>query len=135
VPEANFLSDGWLLPSPAEITEAGMHISSKSEEMMEKEILMAVSAYNLVWAVMCMAARRSRIDPRQLSFTHVLNVVEAAWPKLIASTSKYQHEQEFLRVLDLAAQGRLPRRRKRRSYPRLLWRRGGPPKFHKAEEN
>lgn len=63
------------------------------------------------------------------------NVVEAAWPKLIASTSKHQHEQEFLRVLDLAAQGRLPRRGKHRSYPRLLWRRGGPPKFRKAEEN
>jgi hypothetical protein len=111
------------------------HISSKSEEMMEKEILMAVSAYNLVRAVMCMAARRNEIDPRQLSFTHVLNVVEAAWPKLIASTSKHQHEQEFLRVLDLAAQGRLPSRRKHRSYSRLLWRRGGPPQFRKTEEN
>ena len=30
--------------------------------MMEKELLMAMSAYNLVRAVMCMAARRSRID-------------------------------------------------------------------------
>lgn len=89
------------------------HINSKSEEMMEKEILMAISAYYLVRAVMCMAARRSGIDPRQLSFTHVLNVVEAAWPKLIASTSNHQHQQEFLQVLDLAVQGRLPKRRKR----------------------
>jgi hypothetical protein len=111
------------------------HINAKSEEMMEKEILLAVSAYNLVRAVMCMAARRSRIDPRQLSFTHVLNVVEAAWPKLMASTGKHQHDQEFLRVLDLAAQGLLPRRRQHRSYPRLLWRRGGPPRFRKAEQN
>jgi hypothetical protein len=111
------------------------HISVKSEEMMEKEILLAVSAYNLVRAVMCMAARRRGIDPRQLSFTHVLNVVEAAWPKLMGSASKNQHDQEFLRVLDLAAQGLLPKRRKHRSYPRLLWRRGGPPPFRKAEEN
>ncbi len=46
---------------------------------MMKELLAAVSAYNLVRAVMCMAARRSRLDPRRLSFTQVLNVVDYAW--------------------------------------------------------
>jgi putative transposase len=109
------------------------HIRAKTPDMMEKEILMAVSAYNLVRAVMCMAARRRRIDPRQLSFTQVLNVVDYAWPKLIQAPTKKQHDQEFLRVLDLAAQCTLPRRRKRRSYPRLQWRRGGPLNFRKAE--
>jgi len=99
------------------------HIQAKSEEMMEKEILMAVSAYNLVRAVMCLAARRSRIDPRQLSFTQVLNVVEAAWPKLICAPTKQHHDEEFFRVLDLAAQCTLPIRAKPRSYPRRLWRR------------
>jgi hypothetical protein len=99
------------------------HIHAKSEEMMEKEILMAVSAYNLVRAVMCMAARRSRIDPRQLSFTQVLNVVDAAWSKLIAASTQQHHDQEFFRVLDLAAQCTLPIRTKPRSYPRRLWRR------------
>jgi len=99
------------------------HIQAKSEEMMEKEILMAVSAYNLVRAVMCLAARRSRIDPRQLSFTQVLNVVEAAWPKLISAASKQDHDREFFRVLDLAAQCTLPVRAKPRFYPRRLWRR------------
>src|SRR5204863_7676857 len=45
------------------------HIRGRSVDMMEKHLLMAISAYNLVRAVMCLAARRSRIDPRQLSFT------------------------------------------------------------------
>jgi putative transposase len=99
------------------------HIQAKSEEMMEKEILMAVSAYNLVRAVMCLAARRSRIDPRQLSFTQVLNVVDAAWPNLISAPSKQDHDRQFFRVLDLAAQCTLPIRTKPRSYPRRLWRR------------
>jgi hypothetical protein len=109
------------------------HISAKSPDMMEKEILMAVSAYNLVRAVMCMAARRRRLDPRQLSFTQVLNVVDYAWPKLIGAPTKKQHDKEFFRVLDLAAQCTLPRRPKRRSFPRLRWRRGGPLSFRKAE--
>jgi hypothetical protein len=111
------------------------HIRAQSDEMVEKEILMAVSAYNLVRAVMCLAARRSCIDPRQLSFSQVLTLVEAAWPKLILAPTKQQHDHEFLRILDLAAQCTLPRRRKRRSYPRLQWRRGGDSPLRKAEEN
>jgi DDE family transposase len=108
------------------------HIHARSEEMMEKEILMAVSAYNLVRAVMCLAAQRNRIDPRQLSFSQVLNVVDAAWGNLIAAPSKQHHDQEFFRVLDLAAQCTLPKRRKQRSYPRLQWRRGGEHRFRKV---
>ena len=96
------------------------HISAKSPDMMEKELLMAMSAYNLVRAVMCMAARRSRIDPRQLSFAGVLNVVQCAWPKLAGAPNKRAHDQEFFRVLDLAAQCVLPKRTKRRSYPRVI---------------
>lgn len=100
------------------------HLRAQSTDMMEKEILMAMSAYNLVRAVMCLAARRSRIDPRQLSFTSVLTLMDAAWPKLIQASSREEHDHEFLRVLDLAAHCTLPKRRKRRSYPRLAWRRG-----------
>jgi len=109
------------------------HISAQSPDMMEKEILLAVSAYNLVRAVICMAARRSRIDPRQLSFTQVLTVIDHAWPKLIAAPTQLQHDQEFLRVLTMAAQCTLPKRSKHRSYLRLTWRRGGPSRFRKAE--
>jgi hypothetical protein len=100
------------------------HLRAQSEDMLEKEILMAMSAYNLVRAVMCMAARRSGIEPRQLSFTSVLTLVDAAWPNLIQASTQEQHDREFLRVLDLAAQCTLPQRRKQRSYPRFAWRRG-----------
>jgi putative transposase len=109
------------------------HLAAKSEDMVEKELLMAVSAYNLVRAVICMAARRRRIDPRQLSFTQVLNVVDYAWHHLIHAPTKKQHDKEFLRVLDLAAQCTLPKRSKPRSYPRTQWRRGGLILFRKAE--
>lgn len=100
------------------------HLNARSVEMMEKELWMAVSAYNLVRAVMCLAARRAEVDPRQLSFTQVLNVVNWAWPRLLAATSPQEHHREFERVLDSAALCTLPKRRKRRSYPRATWGRG-----------
>ncbi len=110
------------------------HLTDKSPDMLEKELLMAVSAYNLVRAVMCLAARQTRTDARQLSFTQVLNVVNCAWPKLIGASTKQQHDREFARVLQMAAQCTLPKRTKPRSYPRRLWRR--PPGFgFRREEN
>lgn len=109
------------------------HIPARTPETMEKHLLMAISAYNLVRAVMCLAARRNRIDPRQLSFTQVLTLVDSAWHKLVTAPTKRKHDQEFLRVLDLAAECTLPKRPKPRSYPRLLWRRGGESRFRKVE--
>ena len=97
------------------------HINAHSDDMLEKELLIAMAAYNFVRAVMCMAARRSGIDPRQLSFTGVLNVVNYAWPKLVNAKSKQAHDEEFFRVLDLAAQCTLPKRPKQRRYPRKIW--------------
>src|SRR6266851_4888868 len=61
----------------------GLHqLSSKSPDMVEKELLLAVAAYNLVRAVMCLVARRANLTPRQLSFSFVQTVVEAALPGL-----------------------------------------------------
>ncbi len=100
------------------------HLTAKSVDMMEKELLVAVSAYNLVRAVMCLAARQAGLDPRQLSFTQVLNVVNTAWPRLAAAGTIEEHHREFQRVLDFAASCTLPKRRKRRSCPRAVWGRG-----------
>jgi hypothetical protein len=109
------------------------HISVRTPEMMEKHLLMAFSAYNLVRAIMSLAARRSRIDPRQLSFTQVLTLVDSAWHKLVTAPSKQEHHKEFLRLLDLAVECTLPRRRKHRSYPRQSWRRGGESRFRRTK--
>jgi hypothetical protein len=109
------------------------HMTVKSKEMLDKELLMAVCAYNLVRAVIGLAARKSRIDPRQLSFALVLNVVDCAWPKLVGAATPKQFQREFSRVLKLAAQCTLPKRKRRRSYPRSLWRRGSGFPFQKGE--
>jgi hypothetical protein len=101
------------------------HIAAKSAEMMEKELLVAFSAYNLVRAVMCLAARRAQLHPRQLSFSFVLNLVDCSWPRLVSAPSQAEHDREFERVLDLAVRYQLPKRPRHRSYPRATWGHGG----------
>ena len=100
-------------------------MKARSREGMEKELLTALCAYNLVRAVMGLAARRAGIAARRLSFTQVLDVVNEAWPGLMNASTKESHHALFEQVLDWAAMCRLPRRRKRRTYPREVWGRGG----------
>jgi hypothetical protein len=99
-------------------------ISAQSADMMEKELLVAVMAYNLVRAIMFQAAQRARIDPRQLSFTYACNIVLDGYPKVLAAPTAKQQQQELERIIDLVGRCRLPKRTKRRSYPREGWGRG-----------
>jgi hypothetical protein len=104
----------------------GLHqLTSKSLDMVEKEVLLAIAAYNLVRAVMCLAARRANLSPRQLSFSFVQTVVEAALPGLDHAATEGEYQQRLDRMLRYAAQGKLPNRSRRRAYPREVWGRGG----------
>jgi putative transposase len=100
-------------------------LSSKSADMVEKELLLAVAAYNLVRAVMCLAAQRARIAPRQLSFSFVQAVVDAALPGLDRATTEEEYERRLERMLRYAAQGKHPRRPRTRTYSREVWGKGG----------
>ena len=102
--------------------------------MMEKELLTAVAAYNLVRAVMALAARRHNLNPRQLSFTFALNVVNAAWQKLQSITDPEIYQLEVLRLIDAVAQGTHPKRRKQRSFPRAVWPHGSAWEHHKQTD-
>jgi hypothetical protein len=106
-------------------TVALHQLSSKSPDMVDKELLLAVAAYNLVRTVMCLAARRANIEPRELSFSYVQAVVEAALPGLDHASNDEEYQERMDRVLRYAARRKLPRRTRKRSYPREVWGRGG----------
>jgi hypothetical protein len=99
-------------------------ISAHSLDMVEKELLLAVMAYNLVRAIMFQAAKRAQIDPRQLSFTYACNIVLDSYPEVLAARTGKQQQQKLEKMIDLVARCRLPKRIKRRSYPREIWGRG-----------
>ena len=99
-------------------------ISAHSADMMEKELLVAIMAYNLVRAIMFQAAQRAQIDPRQLSFTYACNIVLDGYPKVLSAPTAPQQQQELERIIELVSRCRLPKRTKTRSYPREVWGRG-----------
>ena len=99
-------------------------LNVRSSDMVEKELLIAVLAYNLVRAIMCIAAERTSGDPRQLSFTYACNLVLDGYPGVLAARGEKRQQQALDRLIDLVARCRLPKRRKRRQYPRAVWGRG-----------
>ncbi len=111
-------------------------LRGQSVDLVEKELLLAVAAYNLVRAVMCLTARRVGVEPRRLSFSFVQAVVEAALPGLDSAATEAEYEQRLERMFRYAAQGKLPKRSSRRSYPREVWGQGARfPRRHRGKEN
>lgn len=100
-------------------------ITSKTKAMVEKEVLMAVCAYNVVRAVMYLSASAAGLRARQLSFSTAQDAVMAAWPYLQRARSASEFHEEIQRLLRVVAQAKLPERTRRRSYPREIWGRGG----------
>ena len=103
---------------------ANLHeLTGKSKEVVEKELLIGVMTYNLVRAVMCLAANKAGIAPRRLSFSNTLAGIKAL-PQLDPSGSaRNQHHIDIL--ISGILQTPLPNRSSRRSYPRQVWGRGG----------
>jgi hypothetical protein len=97
------------------------HLRSRSVEMMEKELLLATLAYNLVRAVICLACRKRGLAPRQISFTAVYNLIDIHLPRLLRAPSQRAWRREMDTLVDFAADYQLPKRKKRRSYPRAIW--------------
>jgi len=99
------------------------HITARKESMLEKDLLIAVAAYNLVRTLIALAARRHNLAPRQLSFTFALNVVNARWHRLQSAADTQAYQDEAFGLLDAIAEGTHPKRKKFRSYPRAAWHR------------
>jgi hypothetical protein len=98
-------------------------LTSITSEMVAKEIEMSIAAYNLVRAVICLAAEQTGIPPRGYSFSRVRRTIEIFAPKIHAATDPPQAERLFDRMMYFVRQAKLPRRR-RPSYPRVAWNRG-----------
>jgi len=108
-------------------------VTSKSQAMVEKEVLMAICAYNVVRAVQYLSASQAGLKPRQLSFSTSQDAVLAAWPYLQRSAKSAEFHEEIQRLLTVVAQSRLPERSRKRSYPREIWGRGGHFPFRRSD--
>jgi hypothetical protein len=105
--------------------EVRLHmIEAKSKAMVQKELVLAVAAYNLTRATMNQAASALQFNPRELSYSLAQDTIHAFLPAFANATTEPQREelmQEMLRVLKYS---KLPDRSNRSPYERAIWPRG-----------
>jgi len=93
----------------------------KSADMIAKELVLAITGYNLVRAVMNIAAQQNGLNPRRLSFSRSQEVVNAALPGLDAAGSPEEYQTRLQRMFRLVASCKLPDRSNRATTPRQSW--------------
>jgi hypothetical protein len=96
-----------------------MHrLDGRGVDMVAKEILLGMVAYNLVIRVRRLAARHGGTEPRELSFKRILDLVQAFCEGSGASADPAEIRRRYESLIDAASRCRLPVRRRFRSYPR-----------------
>jgi hypothetical protein len=95
-------------------------LTGQGSEMVEKELVLGVLAYNLVNQVRRLAAAQAGVEPRRLGFAGVWNLVQALLTAMADGSSEEDWEARFEQVLRWVAQRKLPRRATPRSYPRTI---------------
>jgi hypothetical protein len=95
-------------------------LTCTSVEMVAKEIDVAMLAYNLVRAVMWLAAGRAGLEPRAFSFIQVRNVLQAFLPRIMADPDTRSRQKRYEDMLYYLDQCKL-RPRKRAACPRAVW--------------
>jgi Transposase DDE domain len=115
----------WDIESDIKDVKKTLHmntLSGRSVEMVEKEMLLGVVAYNLTLQVRRLAGEQAGVPVRELSFSRTLGLMKAFARGMIGGSSA-QWEERFERLLKGVASCRLPHRPDR-NYPRELIPRG-----------
>lgn len=112
-------------------------LDCKTPDMIAKELTLAITAYNLVRAVINESARRTGMKPREYSFARVLDMIHTWLPHLASIPSDAEREQEYERMIRYAGQCKLYKRKESSSYPREVWyrRRTFPQRTVKSSKN
>ena len=102
--------------------EVRLHMmEAKSKSMVEKELVLAVAAYNLTRATMNQAATALNLDPRRFSFSLAQDTLNAFLPAFANARTDQERQQLMQRMLRIFEQSQLPDRSNRPSTPREIW--------------
>ena len=95
-------------------------VAGKTKEMVEKEVVLATVAYNLIVQVRRLAAQKAGVRPRRLSFTGTMSLLKAFEARVAAGDlNEEEHQRLFDKLLRACGQRKVPNRPGRK-FPREL---------------
>ena len=100
-------------------------INAQTPDMVYKEIILGIAAYNLIRHCISIAATAAKLPPRSLSFSMTLNRIHALGALLLSEQAEHEKQRSLQRALtDLKGLMIYRRKKKRPSEPRKIWPRG-----------
>jgi hypothetical protein len=96
-------------------------LDCRTPDMVAKELILAITAYNMVRGVINESAQRTGMDPRRYSFSRVLDLINSWLPHLACLSSEAERNAEYERLISYAGECKLYKRKKSASYPRAVW--------------
>ena len=118
----------WAIETDLRTLKSVLHLEQltcTTSDMVAKEIVMGITAYNLVRALIGLASQNSGIPPRGYRFTKVRRILEAFGPALANASNPQETQRVLDQIMICVQQSKLPRRRRKRPpYPRKIWKRG-----------
>lgn len=95
-------------------------VTGKTREMVEKEVVLATVAYNLIVQIRRLAAEKAGVRPRRLSFTGTMSLLKAFEARVaVGDLSEEELQGMFDKLLRACGQRKVPNRPGRK-YPREL---------------
>jgi len=90
-------------------------VRAQSPDMLAKELILGVAAYNIVRTIMAQAAEQTGVQPRQLSFARAKACIQ------IYAARGTLTPEIILQMLVLIAARKQPVRKQKRTFPREVW--------------
>lgn len=101
-------------------------LHSRTPEMLHKELLLGVMAYNLLRAIIATSAAKLGIEPRQISFSRAAALVVIFGSKMLSPSSDEERRKLVEQFLVGLRQSKLPNRSRQRIEPRKVVRKRNP---------
>jgi hypothetical protein len=95
-------------------------VRAKKAANVEKEIYIAYLTFNLLRAIMQLAAEKAKLEPERVSFTAAMMLCRSYAPQFLRAKTKTEREELFERFVENIMQTKIPKRKKERSYPRVV---------------
>ena len=95
-------------------------VRAKKADNIRKEIYIAYLTFNLLRAIMQLAAKQGGLDPQRMSFTATVTLCRTYALSFLRTGSKLEHQKLYEQFVENMNQAKIPKRSKNRSYPRVV---------------
>ena len=97
-------------------------LPGKTKDMVIKELLMGIVAYNIIRHIISIAAEIYTVDPRRISFSRAAHMLTIVGEDIEDTFDDHKRIESFEDALRYIGMMKIPKRKRKQTYPRKVYR-------------